>query len=75
MSGPAPLVLGLASGHSPGLSKGLGLGLFLWLVVQVAVLPLLGWGLFGTAVTPKIAVATLVLHLIHGGALGWGLSR
>lgn len=55
--------------------KGLGLGVFLWLVMQVAVLPVLGWGLFGTAITPKIAVATLVLHLIYGGVLGWGLDR
>lgn len=92
VSGPMPLVLGLAviSHLAYGgfwgaaltqvtqrvtLWKGLGLGLFLWLVMQTAVLPLLGWGLFGTAVTPAIAVATLVLHLIYGGVLGWGLSR
>jgi len=34
-----------------------------------------GWGVFGTAITPKIAVATLVLHLIYGATLGWGLRR
>lgn len=50
--------------------KGLGLGAFLWLLMQVTVLPLLGWGLFGAAVTVKIAVATLVLHLIYGVTLG-----
>lgn len=50
--------------------KGLALGIFLWLLMQVIVLPALGWGLFGTAVTPKIAVATLVLHLIYGATLG-----
>lgn len=54
---------------------GLGLGAVLWLVMQVVWLPLLGWGVFGTAVTPKIAVATLVLHLIYGGVLGWGVDR
>lgn len=54
--------------------KGLGLGVLLWLLMQVAVLPFLGWGLFGSAVTPAIAVATLVLHLIYGGVLGWGLD-
>lgn len=54
--------------------KGVGMGLFLWLVMQVAVLPLLGWGPFGTAVTPAVAVATLVLHLIYGSLLGWGLD-
>jgi len=50
--------------------KALGLGVFLWLLMQVIVLPMLGWGVFGAAVTPKIAVATLVLHLIYGATLG-----
>lgn len=58
-----------------GVWQGLGWGVFLWLIMQLIVLPLLGWGVFGTAVTVKIAVATLVLHLIYGGTLGWGLSR
>ena len=50
--------------------KGVGLGVVLWLIMQVIVLPLLGWGPFGTSVTPRIAVATLVLHLIYGAAYG-----
>jgi|SRR5690625_945211 len=54
---------------------GLGWGVMLWLIMELIVLPLLGWGVFGTAVTPKIAVATLVLHLIYGAILGWGLKR
>lgn len=54
---------------------GLGWGVFLWLIMELIVLPWLGWGVFGLAITPKIAVATLVLHLIYGGTLGWGLSR
>lgn len=54
--------------------QGVGLGVFLWLLMQIVVLPLLGWGFFGIAVTPAIAVATLVLHLVYGGVLGWGLS-
>jgi len=58
-----------------GLWEGLGLGALLWLVMQVAMLPLLGWGLFGLSITPTIAVATLVLHLIYGAMLGWGLGR
>lgn len=56
------------------LGKGLALGAGLWLLMQVAVLPALGWGAFGLSVTPAIAVATLVLHLIYGGTLGWGLD-
>ena len=55
--------------------KGIGLGVFLWLVMQVAVLPFLGWGFFGLAISPRIAVATLVLHLVYGFALGWLLDR
>lgn len=54
---------------------GLGCGVILWLIMELIVLPLLGWGVFGSAITPKIAVATLVLHLIYGGTLGWGLNR
>lgn len=54
---------------------GLGWGVFLWLIMELIVLPWLGWGLFGSSITPKIAIATLVLHLIYGGILGWGLSR
>lgn len=53
---------------------GLVWGVVLWLIMQFIVLPLLGWGIFGTAITPKIAMATLVLHLIYGGILGWGLQ-
>lgn len=54
---------------------GLGWGLLLWFIMELIVLPLLGWGVFGSAITPKIAVATLVLHLVYGGTLGWGLTR
>lgn len=55
--------------------KGLGLGILLWAITQVLVLPLLGWGVFGSAITPKIAVMTLVLHLVYGATLGFALSR
>lgn len=50
-------------------------GVILWLIMQVLFLPILGWGLFGSALTLKIAVATLVLHLIYGGTLGFSLAR
>lgn len=55
--------------------KGIYLALVLWLLMQVLVLPYLGWGAFGSAITPKIAVATLVLHLIYGIVLGWLMDR
>ncbi|RBI60507.1 hypothetical protein DMJ13_18025 [halophilic archaeon] len=57
------------------IEKGLALGVGLWALMQVAFLPFLGWGLFGTAITPRIAVATLILHLVYGGVLGWALDR
>ncbi len=57
------------------LLKGLALGVGLWAMMQVTFLPFLGWGLFGMAITPKIAVATLVLHLVYGGVLGWALDH
>lgn len=57
--------------RSVTLTKGFGLGVALWILMQVTFLPFLGWGLFGTAITPKIGVATLVLHLVYGGTVGW----
>lgn len=55
--------------------KGLGLGVFLWLVMELIVLPWLGWGPFGVAISPRIAIATLVLHLIYGATVGWLMDR
>jgi hypothetical protein len=54
---------------------GLALGVGLWLLMQVVVLPFVGWGLFGASVTPAIAGATLVLHLVYGGVLGALVDR
>ena len=54
---------------------GLGWGVLLWFGMQLIFLPILGWGIFGTAINSQIAIATLVLHLIYGGTLGWGLGR
>ena len=50
--------------------KGLGLGIFLWLLMGTVALPFLGWGFFGVAITARIAVATLILHLVYGGTVG-----
>ncbi len=55
--------------------KGLGWGVLLWAVMGVAWLPFLGWGIFGTGISPRVAVATLVLHLIYGVTLGWLTDR
>ena len=61
--------------NNKNILKGFGWGIVLWIIMQLIVLPILGWGIFGSSVTPKIAIATLILHLIYGGILGWGLSR
>lgn len=71
----AGVIFGYLFKEKSSIRYGLGWGVFLWLIMDLIVLPLLGWGVFGIAITPKIAVATLVLHLIYGGTLGWGMSR
>lgn len=58
-----------------GIGTGIAVGALLWFFMQVAVLPFIGWGAFGVDITPAIALVTLVLHLIYGATLGWGLSR
>lgn len=45
-----------------GVGTGLLWGTGLWLIMQIIFLPFLGWGFFGAAVTPAIAVATFILH-------------
>lgn len=67
------LLAGLSSPVS--FREGLATGVILWVVLGVAVLPAIGWGLFGTAITPTVAVATLVLHLIYGAVLGVSLDE
>lgn len=55
--------------------KGLGWGFLLWLIMQVIFLPLIGWGLFAGEVNIKVIPATLILHLVYGGILGYGFRR
>jgi hypothetical protein len=55
--------------------KGVLLGIILWLLMQLFWLPFLGWGMFGVAVTPMIAGATLLLHVIYGATMGWLIDR
>jgi hypothetical protein len=54
--------------------KALLLGLFLWLLVLFVFFPLVGWGVLGLAITPKLIVASLVPHLLFAVFL-WGLCR
>ncbi|MEA3252935.1 MAG: hypothetical protein U9Q35_15560 [Pseudomonadota bacterium] len=56
------------------LMTALGLAAVLWVVILVVFFPLLGWGIAGLAVSPKLIVASAVPHLLFGLLL-WGLDR
>jgi hypothetical protein len=51
----------------------LWLALGLWLGVLVIFFPIVGWGFFGLAVSPKLIVASLVPHVLFAAVL-WYLS-
>jgi len=50
--------------------KGLAIGVFLWLIMQLAVFPFLGWGVFASKLNSKVAAAALIEHLVFGTVLG-----
>lgn len=50
------------------------LAFVLWLLVLVFFFPVVGWGFFGFAVTPKLVVASAVPHILFAVFL-WGLCR
>jgi hypothetical protein len=50
------------------------LALALWIGVLVVFFPIIGWGLFGLAIGPKLIVASFVPHLLFGVFL-WRLCR
>ncbi|WP_148862839.1 hypothetical protein [Marinobacter fonticola] len=52
----------------------LGLAAALWVVILVVFFPLVGWGVAGLAISPKLIVASAVPHLLFGLLL-WGLDR
>ena len=60
------------------LLNALWLGLALWVVILVFFFPLLGWGFFGLAISPKLIPASLVPHVLFAvfslGAVPVGLQ-
>ncbi|MGH3366204.1 MAG: DUF6789 family protein [Nocardioidaceae bacterium] len=54
---------------------GAGYGVLLWALMGLVWLPYLGWGPFGSAITAKIALMTLLLHMVYGVTLGLLLDR
>lgn len=57
------------------ITKALAYGAALWALMGLLWLPYLAWGFFGSAITIKIAAATLLLHLVYGAVLGLLLDR
>jgi hypothetical protein len=53
-------------------TKGIFWGVALWLVAGLAVMPMMGGGLFGTANGGMMtAAAMLIGHIVYGALLGW----
>lgn len=50
------------------------LGLALWVVALVVFFPILGWGILGLGVSPKLIPASLLPHVLFAVFL-WGLGR
>ena len=60
--------------HSLTLRNALLLALILWIGVLVAFFPIVGWGLLGLGVGPRLIVGSFMPHLLFGLFL-WGLCR
>ncbi len=60
--------------HSLTLRNALALALVLWVGALVVFFPIIGWGFFGLAISPKLIVASFMPHLLFGVFL-WGLCR
>lgn len=55
----------------PGVVRGTTWGVALWLLAQVVVMPMMGGGLFSSAMGGMMAaVASLIGHLLYGSLLG-----
>jgi hypothetical protein len=56
------------------LRNALILGSVLWFFVLIFFFPIVGWGFFGLAVSPKLIIASLVPHALFAVFL-WGLCK
>lgn len=54
--------------------RALSLAIALWVVVLVFFFPVVGWGLFGLAIGPKLVFGSAIPHLLFAIFL-WGLCR
>lgn len=55
--------------------RGIQFALIAWLLMMTFLMPLANLGMFGAALGPEPAVATLILHLIYGAVLGYYYGR
>jgi uncharacterized membrane protein YagU involved in acid resistance len=62
----------VASPHWPGPHwlRGALFGVLAWLIMMVAILPMIGYEMFAAGMGPTIPVASFVLHLIFGLTMG-----
>ena len=60
-----------------GLGRGMALATVGWLIMMVALMPMMGSGMFGMSMPSGMMVpaATLMLHLIFGAVLGFTYSK
>jgi len=65
-------LFGLIHDRLPGptVARGVGLAVGAWLMMMVAVMPMAGAGLFGLGLGLMAPMATLMLHVVYGVALG-----
>lgn len=73
VTGVTTAFLALA-GARPSLSRIVGVSAVFYVLALAVFFPIVGWGFAGLAVTPKIAVAALVPHVLYGLLL-WGADR
>jgi hypothetical protein len=62
------------TGVRPGGKAIAGMAALLYAVAIALVFPIVGWGIAGAAVSPKIAVAAVGPHVLYGLVL-WGADR
>jgi len=55
---------------SSGVLAGMVFGVLAWLAMMIVFMPIVGHGVFALGIGFPVTVATLVLHLIYGAALG-----
>lgn len=55
--------------------KGISLGVIGWLIMMIALMPMMGAGFFAMNMGMMAMVATLVLHVIFGAVLGFAYNK